>query len=158
MREFVLYSLARLGLLAVTLVVVVWALGPSVFSLVAAVLIAAMLSYLLLAGLRRRATDAMAKRRRLAKASAASTPGAQPADARPADARQVDAQQADARREGERTVDDQLRAAATGPRRRGADESAEDEALDAAQPVEPADAAEPDTAEAPPASDHRAEP
>lgn len=62
MREFLIYSFARLGLLLVTVFVVVWAAGFSLVSLLAGVIIATLLSYLLLRGLRAKSTAALAAR------------------------------------------------------------------------------------------------
>lgn len=62
MREFLIYSFARLGLLIVTVFVVVWAAGFSLVSLLAGVIIATLLSYLLLRGLRAKSTAALAAR------------------------------------------------------------------------------------------------
>lgn len=104
MREFVLYSLARLGILIATFVIVLWIAKISILSLVAAVLVATMLSYLLLGGMRKRAADAMADRREAKRRTKAAEKA------------------------------DPTRAADTPKRKLGRDESVEDDAIDAGYP------------------------
>lgn len=59
MRDFLLYNAARIGLLAVSVAVIWYFSGPSLLSTVVAVVVATLLSYLLLNGMKQKAVTSM---------------------------------------------------------------------------------------------------
>lgn len=69
MRDYVLYLLARLALLVVVLSLGIMIFGRNLIAIVASILISALLSYVLLAGMRDRATGALIEWRAQRKAA-----------------------------------------------------------------------------------------
>lgn len=59
MRDFLLYNAARIGLLIVSVAVIWYIAGPSLISTIAAVIVATLLSYLLLRGMKEKAVASM---------------------------------------------------------------------------------------------------
>lgn len=59
MRDFFLYNAARIGLLAVSVAVIWYFSGPSLLSTIVAVIVATLLSYLLLNGMKQKAVQSM---------------------------------------------------------------------------------------------------
>lgn len=70
MRDYVLYLLARLAVLVIVVALTIWIFGFNLIAMIAAILISAFLSYLMLAGLRMRATDGLIERNKNRKARA----------------------------------------------------------------------------------------
>lgn len=68
MRDYVLYLLARLGVLVIVVALTIWIFGFNLISMISAILISACVSYLVLAGLRTRATNGLIERNKNRKA------------------------------------------------------------------------------------------
>lgn len=75
MRDYMLYLLARLAVLVIVVSLAITIFGFNLISMIAAIIISSLVSYLVLAGLRTRATDSLIEWQAQRKAQKTTKPG-----------------------------------------------------------------------------------